>query len=145
MRVVQYDDSKWPLYRVSMSSVDMDDEEFTTLVATLDGLFMRRERFGILLDVRSAPVLSAKRRQTVGEHAKRTFELFPGRCVGIAVVLSTQLQRGVFTAINWFLRGTHPSRAFSTLLDAETWLDAELLAATGREWHDPTRNDRSVR
>ena len=126
---MRYDDSKWPLFRVYLGPVAMDDNEFATLVDTLDELFLRKERFGVVIDVRHAPVLSAQRRQTVAEHAKATFEHFPGKCVGIAVVLSSPLQRGVFTALNWFLRGTHPSRVFPTLFDAESWLAAELVAA----------------
>lgn len=123
---MQYDDGQWPIYRVTMGPIDLDDREFATFMATLDGLFERGQRFGVLLDVRQAPVLSAKRRQAVGEHAKATFERFPGRCVGIAVVLSSALQRGVFTAIHWFLRGTHPSRSFATVSEAQAWLAAEL-------------------
>jgi hypothetical protein len=104
----------------------MSDEGFAGLLCTLDGLFRRGERFGILLDVRRSPGLSARRRQLVGEHAKASFARFPGRCAGVAVVMSSSIHRGVFTALHWFLRGTLPSRAFATVLDGESWILAEL-------------------
>ena len=128
MESVRYDDSKWPLFLVTLPPGDLPDEAFEGLLSTLDGLFLRGDRFGILLDVRRATVLSAKRRQLVGERAKASFTRFPGRCAGVAVVLSSSLQRGVFTALHWFLRGTHPSRAFATALDGQSWLLAELRA-----------------
>ena len=126
MEPLRYDDSKWPLFHVTLPPGDMADDEFASLLSRLDGLFLRGERFGILLDVRRSPGLDAKRRQLVGEHAKASFERFPGLCVGVAVVLSSSIQRGVFTALHWFLRGTHNSRAFATTLDGQSWLLAEL-------------------
>jgi hypothetical protein len=147
MGTVRYDGSDWPLYRVSIPSVEMDDKEFAVLVCTLDGLFTRGERFAILLDIRHAPVLGAKRRQIIAERAKAMFERFPGKCVGVAVVLSTPLQRGLFTALHWFLGGTHAARAFETVIEAESWLVAELRPAgvMAREWQPTGGKHRSGR
>jgi hypothetical protein len=137
MESVSYDDSKWPLFHVTLPLGDMSDESFARLLSRLDGLFLRGERFGILLDVRRSPPLGAKRRQLVAEHAKSSFGRFPGRCAGVAVVLSSSIQRGVFTAIQWILRDTHPARAFATVREAESWLVSELRPASAREWQAP--------
>lgn len=45
----------WPVFRVPPEPTDRTDEEFAVLLATLDGLFLEAERFGMLLDVRRAP------------------------------------------------------------------------------------------
>jgi hypothetical protein len=124
-----YDDSNWPLYRISLPAKDLNDEEFASFLDALDGLFLRREMFGVVLDARRAPLLGAKRRQTVGKHAKASLERHPGLLTGFAVLLSSPMQRGVFTAIQWILRSVPPTRAFATLLEAEMWLVSQLLGA----------------
>jgi hypothetical protein len=49
--------------------------------------------------------------------------------VGMAVVMSSAIERGVFTAITWAAGSTFPSRAFSAPEDAERWLLEALGAA----------------
>jgi hypothetical protein len=134
----RFDDSKWPLYRVYLPKGDMDDREFSAFLETLDGLYLRGQKFGVMLDAREAPPLSPKRRQMTGERGKEMSARYPGLLLGFAVVLSSAVQRGIFTAIQWVVRGAFPSRAFGTLGEAEAWLTS-MLKAGGIDAPPPSR------
>ena len=138
MAAPRFDDSKWPLYRVYLPKEDMDDREFGAFLGTLDGLHLRAQRFAVLLDARVAPPLSPKRRQLAGERAKAMSARYPGLMLGFAVVLSSAIQRGVFTAIQWVVRGAFPARAVGTLGEAEEWLSS-MLHAGGVDAPPPSR------
>jgi hypothetical protein len=125
----RYDNRSWPTYRIWLPSVELTDEEFATFLQTFDGLFLRGERFGVVLDARLAPPLSAKRRELVGKHGKEAVARHPGLLVGFALVLRSPIQRAALTAIRWILRSEDRTRAFGTLLDAENWIASELVKA----------------
>jgi hypothetical protein len=122
----RFDDSRWPLYRITLPDGALSDHEFDNFVATLDALYERGQRYAILLDARSAPPLDAKRRQILGERGKAISARRPERLSGFAVLLSSQLQRGIFTAIQWVARMHDRARAFATVGEAETWLLSKL-------------------
>ncbi|AUX47620.1 uncharacterized protein SOCE26_091420 [Sorangium cellulosum] len=130
--VPRYDDSSWPLFRVILPEEQLSDQEFAELADTLDGLFLRGGKFAVLMDARAAPPLAAKRRQVLGARAAASYARHPGQMAGLAVVLRSPLQRGIFTAIHWIVRPPHEAQAFSTLADAEEWL-LSRLGATGAE------------
>jgi hypothetical protein len=128
----RYDDSDWPLFRVFLPAVDLSDEVFLAFVDRLDRLPLRGNKFAVLLDVRSAPPLSAKRRQLLSERGNASYERYPGAMVGMAVVMSSAIQRGIFTAIHWMMRQPRQVRAFASIGEAEAWLDARLRESGAR-------------
>lgn len=126
MALPQYDDKDWPLFRVVVPRTDMSDDEFAQFLATLDALPQRATKYAILIDVRGAPPLSAKRRQLLGEHGNAAYARYPAAITGVAIVLNTALQRGIFTAIHWMMRQPHHVRAFTSPAEAEVWLRGRL-------------------
>jgi len=126
MAAFHCDDSHWPLFRISVTSSAMNDAEFMAFLATVDGLPLRGNRFAMLVDVRVAEPLSAQRRRIIGKHVEAFNARHPGAMVGTAIVMSSAIWRGVFTAINWLLRHPQKIRAFTTIAEAEAWLRAEL-------------------
>lgn len=122
----RYDESKWPLYRVYLPETALSHPEFLELLDTLDGLYLRAQHFGVLLDARAAPPLSAKERGLAAERGNNAEARYPGLLVGFAVVLSSPLQRGVFTAIHWLLKRSQTTRAFASTAAAEAWLSSRL-------------------
>lgn len=125
MATPSYDD-RWPLFSVSLPRTELSDDEFAAMNATIDRLFTRGSKFALLIDARSAPPLSAKRRKLVGKHAAASFARYPGLMVGMAVVLESALQRGVFTAIHWMVGNASHMRTFAQLAEAEAWLHSRL-------------------
>jgi hypothetical protein len=126
-----YDDSEWPLFRVRMPRVAMSEEEFFRYLKHVDDLFLRGDRFAIVIDVRDAPIHTAKERQEVARRTRASHARYPHRLAAMGIVMSTPLQRGIFTAINWLTGPAFPVRPFSTTKEAEVWLKEMLLVPKG--------------
>jgi hypothetical protein len=129
MAVPQYDTSRWPLVVVTPGPAQMTDAEFQSYLDWMDKLFVRGGKFAVLLDSRRAPALEAKRRQIIGQRHKAAVERHPGQLVGFAFIISSAVQRGIFTAIFWMTGSSDTTRAFSSLSEGEAWLMAQLRQA----------------
>jgi hypothetical protein len=129
--VPAYDDSAWPVFRVRLAPVAMPDDEFARYLEQIDKLFLRGERFALVIDAREAPAHTAKERQEIAKHMRASFERYPHRLAALAIVLESALQRGIFTAINWLAGPTYPTRSFRTQMDAEVWLRQMLEIPKG--------------
>lgn len=129
MAAPRYDLSRWPLVVVTLSRLEMSDAELTDYLDWMDGLFLRGGRFAVLLDYREAPAMPAKRRQLIGARSKAALERHPGKLVGFAFIVSSAVQRGIFTAILWVSRSGETTRVFASVSEGEAWLGARLRSA----------------
>jgi hypothetical protein len=120
-----YDDSAWPLVRIRLPA-ELAASEFEASLDYIDSLFLRGQRFAVLLDVRDAPPLSAPQRKLVADRSNAMYARYPTRLAGMALMLSSALQRGIFTAIRWLIPRGYPTRAFAGTVEAERWLRAQL-------------------
>lgn len=125
MATPTYDDRQWPLVRIRLAQ-DLSEQEFEAALDYIDALFLRGQRFAVLLDVRTAAPLTAPQRKAVAERSNASYARHPTRLAGMAIVMSSALQRGVFTAIQWLCKESHPTRAFADIAPAEDWLRARL-------------------
>jgi hypothetical protein len=125
MAATLYDDSQWPLVRIRLPAA-LDTAELVVSLDYIDALFLRGERFAVLIDVRDAPPLTAPQRKLVAERSDAMYARYPTRLAGMALILSSAIQRGVVTAIQWLVKGGFPTRVFARLVDAEIWLRAQL-------------------
>jgi hypothetical protein len=130
-----YDESEWPLFRARMPSTPMSDAEFSGWLERLGQLFQRGERFALLVDVREAPLPTATERQDVATLLRTWHARHPYRMAAQAIVLKSALQRGILTAILWLAGPIYPTRAFSTMAEAEAWLRAMLRTRIGSGMH----------
>lgn len=121
-----YDKGQWPIFQARMPAQAMSELEFAAHVEQLTRVLMSDERVALLVDARGAPPLNAKQRAAVAAVHRRAFERDPNVLVGIAVVLSTALERGIMTAITWAARTTFPTHAFATPELALAWLHAQF-------------------
>jgi hypothetical protein len=130
-----YDDSSWPLFRIDLPPAAMNPDAFESYLDRVDHLFLRGERFAILIDARKAPVHTANERKQCAERMRRSFQLYPTLLAAMGIVLSTPVQRGIFTAINWLAGPTFPTRAFGSQMEASAWL-LEMVKGTAPpdEW-----------
>jgi len=128
MAAPNYDDSEWPLVRIRLPA-GLAASEFEASLDYIDRLFLRGQRFAVLLDVRDAPPLSAPQRKLVADRSNAMYARYPTRLAGMALILSSAIQRGIFTAIQWLVQRGHPTRAFAGSVEAERWLRAQLAVA----------------
>lgn len=118
----EYDDSEWPIFRVAASvGVPTADEYRAHWERVLEHTFERREPFVLLLDSRYEERPDALRRQILADAMQRGMKDRPGKLRGVAVVLSSRLQQGVLTAVNWMVRPPYPMSVFSDLVKAKRW------------------------
>lgn len=129
MAAPTYDESEWPLFRVYMPQQSLLAGEFSTYLKRIDDLFLRGDRFAIVIDARDAPVHTPTERQEIAKRMRASHARFPQRLAAMGIVMSSPLQRGIFTAIMWLAGPTYPIRPFPSMPDAELWLQ-EMLRAT---------------
>ena len=139
MGAPSYDDSEWPLFRVRLSRLAMSEAEFQAYLTHVDEQFLRGDRFAMVIDARDAPVHTPKERQEIAAHMLASHARYPYRLAALGIVMSSALQRGIFTAINWLAGPTYPTRPFATTEEAEAWLRAMLLVRKGSGTHAQIR------
>ncbi len=71
--------------------------------------------------------VNAKMRQDLAEGIDRLVRAYPDHLLAEAVVASSPITRGIFTAYSWLKHNkAYPSRAFSTKQQAEIWAIEQL-------------------
>ncbi|HYO96903.1 MAG TPA: hypothetical protein VER33_20470 [Polyangiaceae bacterium] len=122
-----YDESRWPFLLVTKGPEEQTEPEFTEHLATLSSYFRRGQRFGLVMDVRRSPILSAERRRTASERMEADMRQFGPLLVGVALVVSSPVSRGMFKALLWLRpRQQPPMLAFPTVEPAMQWLRDQL-------------------
>jgi len=129
MGAPRYDTSRWPLVVVTLSKLAMSEAEFSSYLDWMDQLFVRGGKFVVLIDSRQAPNLPAQRRQVIGERNKAIIQRHPDKLLAFAFVISSAMQRGIFTAILWITRSADTTRAFTSVSEGEAWLMSRLRSA----------------
>ena len=119
---IRYDESNWPFAVITMPSEALSDQEFTAHLDRISAYFVRAEPFGLVLDARRSPPLSADRRRLVAERIDHDLERHGAVLFGTAVVLSSAVGRGVFKVIVWLTRSQQPMMSFAELEPALAWL-----------------------
>lgn len=122
MAVPVYDTSRWPIFQARMPGEAMLEHEFAAHVERLTRVLATEKRVGLLIDARDAHPLNAKQRAAIAAVHRQAFERDPNVLAGVAVVLSSALERGIMTAIVWAVRTTFPIHAFAAPETALQWL-----------------------
>jgi hypothetical protein len=130
---VHFDEAAWPFVVVRWPSRALADPEFSAAIAQIASYFERGERFGLIMDIREAPLLSAERRRQIAEQMDEDRRRHLGRLVGIAIVTSSPIQRGIMNAINWLRQHQDPpSQGFRDVAAALAWLRQRYRATTAQ-------------
>jgi len=129
---IAFDVSMWPLVLVSMPAVmRIDDIEY--LQESYEHVFAARDRHALIVDttaIESIPDATFRRRMKEFEDGRRP--IIREKNIGSAIVLSSSLVRGAYTALRWISPQPAPNKAFSTLRDAARWC-IDGIEAEGQE------------
>jgi hypothetical protein len=130
---VTYEATEWPIFRVTMPSVQLSEGKFREHIDHITAVYERREPFALLVDSLRGPPLTAAERQAVAEAMRFCARRNPGVLRGLAVCLSSTVARGGFTAINWLARPPYPTAAFESVPKASVWLMRQFGAPTSAD------------
>jgi hypothetical protein len=123
------DGSRAPLYVLTYPR----ERELSDMLAahdTVEDVYRRTQGpIGWIVDATLVSGATAKERQIVVAHERRTGDAAAARCAGLALVIPNALVRGFYTAIRWVEPARYPCESFSTFEGAEAWVRAQLTAA----------------
>jgi hypothetical protein len=122
----RFDDSEWPLFLVTMPNASMSAAEQDENLGRLEEPFTRQQPFAILVDASNAPPMTAVERQAVAVRMRESQARHPGLLQGLALVVPSRLQQGIFTAILWIVRPQYPTASFLEVAQAKVWLREKL-------------------
>jgi hypothetical protein len=124
------DTSEWPLVVISAPpGCDPDCIDAGSFYRHTDMLLANGEPFLLLHDIRHSGRLSAERRRRFANYVETKHEEVTRCLVAYAALVGTDWQRGLLTAVLWFLTPPRPQRAFSDPLAARAWLLGQLAEA----------------
>ncbi len=129
MALPSYDISKWPLVVIEAPASGATDEEMTEHMAKVAALYSRAGSFAMVVDVTLAPRPPPGQRRLLGDALTQHERSNPGKLKGMAMVVASDLQRGIITAVSWFFRPSYPMRVFSSREQAVTWARSMLDGA----------------
>ncbi len=118
----KYDESEWPIFRVTMPPVALSDEAFKAHLDACSERYKRGTPFCMLLDMGEHPPLGAVRRKAVADRMTEDGQRLPGVMLGCALVVKSAPSRGGVTAINWLAQPEYRFIAFPDRREAREWL-----------------------
>jgi len=140
----RYDEGEWPIVFVTMPDEELNDADLQRHIERMSSFSRRGVPFAQVVDVRNVGSLSAHSRRLIAERLDQDEEAYPGVLVGLAIVLSTPLHRGIFKAMSWLSRKPRPFEAFTDPGEAVLWA-RRLLANPAHSVTVPIAPDVSKR
>ncbi|MGB5809100.1 MAG: hypothetical protein WBG86_01145 [Polyangiales bacterium] len=118
---IEFDVSMWPLCRVTMPPlITLEDIDY--LQASYEHVFAAPNRHALVVDttmIEKIPDATLRRRMKEFEDGRRP--IIRQKNIGSAIVLSSSLVRGAYTALRWISPQPAPNKAFANLRDAARW------------------------
>ena len=131
-----------PIIRVDLEGAQLD-ADLHAMIAEVTALMHDHQRekrkSAIVVDLSRAEALSARQRKLIGEWRAQVKDLTTKVAVGIAMVVTSPLVRGVLTAISWFAHEPVEVIYVDSLAAAYRW-GVERCDAAGIAVPDPVRH-----
>lgn len=125
----EFDDRDYPLLRLHAYG-ESTDRDVAERIAFVHRHLERREPIALIFDSSQSRPLTASQRRQWTDWLSAHDVLIRRYAVGVAIVVTSTLVRGVFTAVFWLWKPPMPYTIVGTVRDAETWT-RERLAASG--------------
>lgn len=118
---IRFDASMWPLVLVSMPP-ELQVEDIVYLQDSYEEVFAAPTRHALVVDTTTlvkVPDATLRRRMKDFEDGRRP--IIREKNIGSAIVLSSSIVRGAYTALRWISPQPAPNKAFSSVRDAARW------------------------
>ncbi len=127
MGQVLFDESRRPLMRMTYQGL-CDDAEWRRHVGRMSEWARRGEPYAVVIDARQVGRVPATQRKAITEWIDRDRQHLKVNCAGGALIFSSPIQQGLWTAISWVTPSPIPVKVFRDVSAAESWL-RDMLAA----------------
>lgn len=124
---IQFDVSRHPVVQVRFSGA-LEDAEMLRYLEDMDRVLQRREMYGAIFDARDVTSVSPKQRRIQADWLEKNESLLRDYAAGYAFVITSQLIRGVLTAILWLKPMPSEHVVVATVEEAERWLGVRIRA-----------------
>lgn len=127
----EFDDRDYPLLRLRAYG-ESTDRDIAERIAFLQRHLERREPIALVFDSSSSRPLTASQRKQWTDWLSAHDALIRRYAVGCAIVATSALVRGVFTAVFWLWNPPMPYTIVGTVREAEAWARERLAAREAR-------------
>ena len=130
---IVFDDSAWPLLRITFQGATTDEEFEAYLRRYDDDYLSRNETYAVnLITVPELGMAKAAHAKMQGKWIAEREETIGRLCAGLAFVLQSPLQRGVLRAMLSIQGFPCPYKTFKTVSEGEVWLNEQLASKLDR-------------
>ncbi|MFW2387244.1 MAG: hypothetical protein ACN4G0_02840 [Polyangiales bacterium] len=118
---IRFDASMWPLVLVTMPP-QLNLEDIGYLQDSYEAVFAAPKRHALIVDTSTlvnVPGATLRKRMKDFEDGRRP--VIRTKNIGSAIVLSSSIARGAYTALRWISPQPAPNKAFGDLREAARW------------------------
>jgi hypothetical protein len=125
MGEVIFDETDEPVMRMTYDGL-CNDEEWARHIDQMSEWARRGVSYAVVVDARKVGKVPATQRKGIIDWIDRDRLHLKANCAGGALIFSSAVQRGLWTAISWVAPSPIPVKIFGDLAPAEAWLRHQL-------------------
>jgi hypothetical protein len=121
MGQVVFNETDKPLMRMTYQGL-CDDVEWQRHIDQMSEWARRDEQYAVVIDAREVGRVPATQRRGIVDWINRDRQHLKTNCAGGALIFSSPVQQGLWTAIVWVTPTPIPVKIFRDIPPAEAWL-----------------------
>lgn len=129
MGQVIFDETEKPLMRMTYQGL-CDEAEWQRHIYQMSDWARRGDVYSVLIDAREVGRVPATQRRGIVDWIDRDRQHLKANCAGGALIFSSPIQQGLWTAIAWLTPTPIPVKIFRDVPSAEAWLRDQLREKT---------------
>ena len=114
-----------PLMRMTYQGL-CDDAEWRRHIDQMSEWARRGDPYAVVIDAREVGRVPATQRRGIIEWIQNDRQHLKTNCAGGALIFTSALQQGLWTAISWVAPSPIPVKIFRDVPSAEVWLRGQL-------------------
>jgi hypothetical protein len=122
---VIFDEKDKPLMRMTYQGL-CDDAEWQRHIDQMSQWARRGDLYAVVIDAREVGRVPATQRRGIIEWIQNDRQHLKANCAGGALIFTSALQQGLWTAISWVAPSPIPVKIFREVPSAEVWLRGQL-------------------